>query len=566
MTDKRLSTCDELSEEMKQVDTCGLSFADLRRKDKYYVDKTLLVKDILGSNDSGVYLFTRPRRFGKTTNLSMLDAFFNEKYKGNTWFDGLEISNYPEYEKYRNSFPVIHLDMRASKSDTYEGFLGGMISTIATAFEPHQYLLEWEGLRKPVRDLFSMLDDRDVPEARLRESILLLSGALKKHSGKNVVILIDEYDSALADSYGDESHRPMLKFLRAFLGQTLKSNPNLEMAYMTGVMQIAQESIFSELNNVTVNNIFSDESDERFGFTESEVKDILEHYGHPEKLDEVREWYDGYRFGNVDVYNPFSIMNYIRTKFKADTYWTNSGGDGIVRHLLQRINSESLEDILNLAKGGTVRTKLMQQLTYGDVYASDESLFSLMAMTGYLNAVPAGNKDYEISIPNNEVMEIVYDLASKVGPVSSKDFVAFNRAVLDGDAEKIASISEKALDNMSYLNFGPETRENSYEVMMATLLVGVREKYTVRTQREMKLSRADIIMVPKARGDMGIVIEIKISKSVKGMDAGVNEAFKQIHDRSYFKDMPPGKVSLIGICFHSKLAEARTEIVEVPVG
>ena len=335
---------------------------------------------------------------------------------------------------------------------------------------------------------------------------------------------------------------------------------------MTGVMQVAEESIFSGLNNVYVNNIFSARSDERFGFTESEVKGILEYYGHPEKLDEVREWYDGYRFGNVDVYNPFSIMNYIRTQFKADTYWTNSGGDGIVRHLLQRINSENLEDILNLAKGSTVRTTLTPRLTYGDVYASDGSLFSLMALTGYLKAVPAEGKDYDISIPNNEVMEIVYDLASKVGPVSSKDFVAFNRAVLDGDAEKIASISEKALDNMSYLNFGPETRENSYEVMMATLLVGVREKYTVRTQREMKLSRADIIMVPKARGDMGIVIEIKISKSVKGMDAGVNEAFKQIHDRSYFKDMPPGKVSLIGICFHSKLAEARTEIVEVPVG
>ena len=168
MTDKSLSTSDELSEEMKQVSLGGVTFARMREDDNYYVDKSLLIKDILGSDPTGVYLFTRPRRFGKTTNLSMLDAFFNEKYKGNTWFDGLEISNYPEYEKYRNSFPVIHLDMRASKSDTYEGFLGGMISTIATAFEPHQYLLEWEGLRKPVRDLFSMLDDRDVPEARLR--------------------------------------------------------------------------------------------------------------------------------------------------------------------------------------------------------------------------------------------------------------------------------------------------------------------------------------------------------------------------------------------------------------
>ncbi len=549
---------------MKQIDMSGLSFAELRERDKYYVDKTMLIADILGRGDSDVYLFTRPRRFGKTTNLSMLDAFFNEKHKGNTWFDGLEISKYPEYEEYKNAFPVIRLDLRSSKKDTYEKFIGGMTSAVAGAFEPHRYLLEWEGLGKPVRDLFSMLDDRDVPENRLEESILLLSGALKNHSGKDVVILIDEYDCALADSFGRESHRPMLDFLRGFLGQTLKSNPNLRMAYMAGVMQIAKESIFSELNNVYVNNIFSDESDERFGFTEQEVKDILEYYGHPEKLDEVREWYDGYRFGDAEVYNPFSIMTYVRKRFKPGIYWVNSGGLGIIDNLLKRINKDNLDQIVNLVAGNVVRVKLNESMVYSDVYASDESLFSLMATTGYLNAVPVGNREYDISIPNNEIMEIVRDMAEKVRPISSADLVEFNRAVLDGDAETIEIVLGRVLDNMSYMNLSPKLPENPYEVMVATLLTGVCEKYVVKTQRETKLGRSDIAMFPKTQGDEGMIFELKIAGSEEAMDAGLDEAMDQIHKKRYYDEMQPGRVSLIGLCFCSKLVKARTETIVVP--
>lgn len=562
--DKGLSTWEEMSEEMKQVSLGGHSFANMREKDRYYVDKTLLIKDIIDTEDDRVYLFTRPRRFGKTTNLTMLDAFFNIKYKGNSWFDGLEISEHPEYERYKNAFPVIRLDLSDTKASTYESFINKLRDAVADAFEPHRYVLNDPDLTFRTRNLFESVDRGDISEDALETSIENLSSAIWKYTGRKPVILIDEYDCAVSDRFGEASHRKIMDFLGGFLRSAVKTNTNREIVYMTGVMQIAQESIFSGLNNVTVNNIFSDASDERFGFTESEVKDILEYYGHPEKLDEVREWYDGYRFGNADVYNPFSIMNYIRNKFKPETYWANSGGDSIVKHLLQRIDSTNLDRILNLVTGNATQARLIQELTYGDVYDSDESLFSLMAMTGYLNAVPIGDDIYEISIPNNEVMKLMSRKARTIRPIDSADFIEFNRAVLDGDAERIVKVLDKVLITASYMDLNPSTPENPYEMIVATLLLGVCERYTVRTQREADLGRSDIIMFPKAEGDVGMVFELKTVDSEDEMDAGVEEAMEQIHKKRYYNEMPGKDVVILGICFWSKLAKARTEIVRVP--
>ena len=562
--DKGLSTWEEMSEEMKQVSLGGVTFARMRENDNYYVDKSLLIKDILGSDPTGVYLFTRPRRFGKTTNLSMLDAFFNIKYRGNTWFDGLAISEHPEYEKFKNAFPVIHVDLGNAEADTYGSFLSGTRLALSIAFMEHSYLKDWSETPESVKELFSTLDLNTAPEDDVISSVNKLASALAKYHGRNPVILIDEYDRAVSDNFGEESHRPMMSFLSRFMYASVKGNPFKQMVYVTGVMQIAQQSIFSGLNNVYVNNIFSDESDERFGFTESEVKEILEYYGYPDKLDEVREWYDGYRFGNTDVYNPYSIMTCIRKRLKPGTYWANTGGDGIVRHLLQRINSENLDKILDLVAGNSTQAKLEQQFTYSDVYASDESLFSLMAMTGYLNAVPIGDDIYEISIPNKEVMKIVRNIAENTRPINSADFVAFNRAVLDGDAERIVKVLEKILITASYMDLNPSTPENPYEMVVATLLIGVCERYTVRTQREADLGRSDIIMFPKAEGDVGMVFELKTVGSEDEMDAGVEEAMDQIHEKRYYNEMPGKDVVILGICFWSKLAKARTEIVRVP--
>ena len=547
---------------VKQVDTGGLSFAELREEDMYYVDKSLLIKDILEGGRRGVYLFTRPRRFGKTTNLSMLDAFFNIQYKGNTWFDGLEISKHPEFERYKNAFPVIHLDLNDTKAPDYNSFIDMMRTAVRNAYEAHAYLLKEPDVDPDFVELFGSVKRRDIKESFLVTSIGDLSKAIFESAGRKPIILIDEYDCALSDNFGDESHRRTLDFLGRFLRSSLKTNPNREMVYMTGVMQIAKESIFSDLNNIFVNNIFSKNSDERFGFTEAEVREILRYYGHPEKLDEVREWYDGYRFGDVEVYNPFSIMMYIRSGFEPDTYWVNSGGDGIVRNLLDRIDDANLSTIASLVTGNVARVRLDESLVFKDVYASDESLFSLMAMTGYLNAVPVGGRRFDISIPNREVMGIVRDMAERLRPITDAGFIEFNQAVLDGDAERIASLLEEFLTTTSYPNLSDKTPENPYEMMVVTLLIGLCERYTVRTEREMGYGRSDIVMIPKVQGDLGIVMELKIAKTAKDMESGVDEALKQIHDMKYYKELS-GEVLLIGVCFHSKQAKARSEIIRV---
>lgn len=280
----------------------------MRRREKYYVDKTLLIDDILRSGDRNIYLFTRPRRFGKTTNLSMLDAFFNLRYKGNTWFDGLAISDHHEYDGYRNAFPVVNLDLKDTVSPGGRSFMDRMRSVIANAYLEHGYLLD-SGLNDRDAGRFRKVLDGDVGDAYVQDCIPDLCRLLESYHGQKVILLIDEYDRAVADSFGDDSHRRIMDTLGPILSSALKGNHHLQMAYVTGIMQIAEESMFSNLNNLFVDNVLSTISDERFGFTGSEVRELLDYYGRSDEFDIVREWYDGYRFGDAEVYNPYSIMN-----------------------------------------------------------------------------------------------------------------------------------------------------------------------------------------------------------------------------------------------------------------
>ena len=292
----------------QQIDTGGLSFMEIRKENVYFVDKSMLIADLLSMNGRGVYLFTRPRRFGKTTNLTMLDAFFNIEYKGNTWFDGLEISNHPEFDRYRNAFPVINLNLKETKVDSYSEYVMCIRSILSTLFDGFSYVLSGK-ITEAEKARFKSTVDMTTDEALLRDCIPLLCRLLERYHGVKPIILIDEYDRAVSDTFGKESHRPMMNLLGKIMGAALKNNDSLQMAYVTGIMQITKESIFSDLNNIKINNIFSTESDERFGFTEAEVKKILTDYDHPEKFEEAKAWYDGYRFGDAEVYNPFSIMS-----------------------------------------------------------------------------------------------------------------------------------------------------------------------------------------------------------------------------------------------------------------
>ena len=543
---------------MKQISLGGLSFAEIREMDKYYVDKTLLIKDILTFDDIGVYLFARPRRFGKTLNISMLDAFFNIEYKGNRWFDGLAISEYPEFEKYKNTFPVIRLNLSGTKMDTYESYIGKMREAVKDAYDPHRYLLKDENLDAVVRRNFESLDRMDITEGLLSSSIKNLSKAIANATGVKPIILIDEYDAAATYSYGKESHERILKFLRDLLEASLKTNEHRQMAYMTGVMQIAKQSIFSGLNNVTVNNIFSEQSDERFGFTADEVKAVLEYYGKPEKYREAKRWYDGYRFGNAEVYNPYSIMTYVSKGFKADDYWVDSGSNVLIRRLLDSIGDDTYASAIELIAGETVETALDSKIAYGSLDASGKTLYSLMAISGYLKAVPTRKKGmFKVSMPNEEVKDAADNLIREVYPISDSSFNDFNRAVLEGDADKMTEVLQKVMLQSSYMSLA----ESTYQAVMMTIMHGLSKHYDVRTESEEGCGRVDIILKSRSRNRKSMIFELKVAASEEKLDSEVEDAIRQIHKKRYYLGMP-GEVVLVGLAFWVKVPKGRIEIID----
>ena len=546
---------------MKQIDLGGMSFAELREKDKYYVDKTLLIKDILGSNDVGVYLFVRPRRFGKTSNLSMLDAFFNIRYRGNSWFEGLAISDYPEYERYKNQFPVIHLDLGGAKANTYDRFIDGIRNAMSLCFEPHRHLIGTAGLREPVKRIFETLDDGSVKEKDLITAVQWLSLALMDEYGVKPIILIDEYDAAVSDAFGTESHEPMMSFLRELMYASIKGNPYRGMVYITGVMQIAKQSIFSDLS-IVVNNVFSKRSDERFGFTESEVRKILADFGYEDRFDTAKRWYDGYRFGNADVYNPYSIMYFVSKRCKEGPYWVGSGKDVLIRDLLKSITSEKYTEIMKLVTGGTILSDLMEGFPYEIIRKTGKPLYSLMVMSGYLKAVSTdemdlrGIRQYELSIPNEEVRELVNGLMDEVYPVDMDDFIQFNRAIIECDAQAMERVLIRIMTGASYLNL----HESTYQAVVMTLIHALSGRYRVKVEAHEGQGRVDILLSPKIPGNPYIIFELKVAAGKKNLDACVDEAFEQIHDREYYNGME-GRVILIGMAFWNQVPRARIDSV-----
>ncbi len=543
---------------MKQIDMGGLSFSERREQDKYYIDKTMLIADILTEGDSNVYLFTRPRRFGKTTNLSMLDAFFNIEYKGNTWFDGLEISEHLEFERYKNAFPVVYIDLKDSIADSEEEFVNRIREAISLAFLRHDYLLD-SGIMKPVEvESFKNAMNKSTEKSYIRDSIPLLCRLLKSYHKKGVIILVDEYDRAVSDVFGEECHKSILRVLSNFLGAALKTNSGLQMAYVTGITQIAEESIFSGLNNLSVNNVMSVTPGERFGFTEDEVRMVLRDYGAEDRFPEAKRWYDGYRFGIADVYNPFSIMSYVSKRFQPDSYWANTSSNSVMGWMFERIEDRNFQTILDLIDGKVVRSEISTSLVYSRLGKDDTALFSLMVFSGYLKAVPAGKKKFKLSIPNREVRDIVEEIIKGMNPIDNGTFTEFNRAVLRCDADEMARRLQSILLSGSYMNLHVE---NAYGLILMTVMHSLAKKYEVRTEYDAGNGRTDIIMRPRREGTVPMVFELKKVDAVKKLDAGLDEAMDQIHTKRYYLGMP-GKVILIGMSFCVKVPKVRIQVID----
>ncbi len=537
---------------MRQLPIGVQDFISIRDGNKYFVDKSMLIGQILNSNDVGVFLYTRPRRFGKSLNLSMMDAFFNIEYKGNTWFDDLEISEHHECDGYKNTFPVLYIDMKSVCADDYDDFSVDFMGLVKDAYKRHQYLNDSSNLTDIDKTEFS---DMCLGKTCFRESksaLARLTNLMEKHHGKKVIVLIDEYDSVVSSVTDVNIRRKILSFMKGVYSSLLKGNRSLQMAVITGIMQITKENIFSGLNNLVVNNILSKRSDEMFGFTDDEVKQICEDYGHPEKFTEAKEWYDGYRFGDTDIYNPWSILNYIANGFKPESYWVNTSSNSIIDDLIINADEKTLKGLKTLGSGGNIVHKISMTATFDDLARRPSMIYSLMAMAGYLKAVPS-DEGYLLSIPNKELFSVFAD-AVILSTFDNDDEVSlslekFSKAIVSDDTAKMESalygiitntLSSRVLDN-----------EHSYQAFIVGLLMSLSGKYEITADFESGNGYHDIRMENKSGTGCNVIMELKRSDSESRLESDAKKALEQIKDRDYAQGLK-GQTILYGISFLGK--------------
>jgi len=526
------------------------NFKKVREENYYFVDKSELISDIL-RNKAEVYLFTRPRRFGKSLNLSMLDAFLNLKYKGNRWFDGLKVSQHKETGPHKNAYPAIYISMKDLPVGGYDKFLSKMGLRISDLYGEYDYLRE--GIRDPVDlDRFERTRWQKLTEGELQDSLKFLCRLLETYHGTAPVVLVDEYDNAINNSFNKDSYEDILGFLRDFYSATFKSNEKVSFTIVTGVMHIGKETIFSGINNLKVNNIFTEQFDERYGFTAAEVKELCTYYGHGKKYEEAREWYDGYRFGNAEIYNPWSVLNYISAGFKPATYWAGTSGNDIIDTLLAHANLETYDELQSLAENKPVKKTLSPIITLREVGGNRNAIFSVMAIAGYLNAVPIGNDNYELSIPNTEMRKVFSSMM--LNSIHSDASLAFTY-LFEGMINADLDMMKEGLDTILYDNipFFVLSKEKDYQLIISAAAMSLLGKYSVKLEKETGNGRADILLIPNRPGLPNIIMELKKTQARKpeGMMKSAEGAIGQIKEKGYSRGME-GKVLLYGISFHGK--------------
>lgn len=523
------------------------NFEKLRLDDFYYVDKTGLIAELL-RNWGEVNLFTRPRRFGKSLNISMLENFFSIK-GDKSIFDGLEISKESELcQEYMGKYPVISISMKGIDALSYEKAFQMAVQILIGVVSKVQYLLESDALSENDKAKYQKLWDDDMNEAVFCNSLKLLSGLLEKHHGTKVVLLIDEYDVPLAKAFEHGYYDQMISVIRNLLGQALKTNSSLKLAILTGCLRVSKESIFTGLNNLKVLTIADERFDEYFGFTDKEVRELLEYYGVANHYDAVKEWYDGYQFGNVGVYCPWDVLNHcdrIRSEPNAqpENYWINTSNNYAVERFIQEsANTTTKREIERLVAGETVTKEIHQELTYSDMYRTIDNIWSLLFTTGYLTQKgKAEGRQMKLAIPNLEIRDIYETQIMEFFKENvKKDGEMLNRfcdALQNGDAENVEKIFNEYLRKTISIrdtSVRKALKENYYHGILIGIL-GVKDRWGVTSNREMGEGYADILTEPDT-GDMGIIIEVKYAHD-GNLDAACQEALKQIEYTKYEDDL-----------------------------
>ncbi len=524
------------------------NFKEMRTMDYYYVDKTGLIRELL-ENIAKVNLFTRPRRFGKTLNISMLQYFF-EIGSDSSLFEGLEISKEKELcEQYMAKFPVISISLKGISGISFEAAKRKLCSVIAREALRFEFLLQSDKLstieRQQYQKLVALNNNGEfaISDGLLEDSLFILSKCLQKHYGKNTIILIDEYDVPLDKAYQSGYYDDMVSLMRSLFGQALKTNNSLYFAVLTGCLRICKESIFTGLNNFNVYTVKSVRYHERFGFTDTEVRNMLEYYGFTQQYDAVKEWYDGYRFGKLDIYCPWDVINYCGdlrddTVTTPQNYWVNTSSNDIIRKFLSKADAATRNEIEQLIEGGSVKKVIHQELTYRDLDSDIDNLWSLLFTTGYLTQRGEQEGDLtKLVIPNREIHWIfVQQIRKWFKEETRKDtekIEAFCRAFEEKDIEKIEAYFNAYLRKTISIRdtfVKKEMKENFYHGILLGLF-GNMDDWIVQSNVESGEGYCDI-RVEVQEKEIGIIIELKYAENAN-FDLACQEALMQIQDKKY---------------------------------
>ena len=539
----------------------GISDYKVASRDYFYVDKTLMIKDFLDKKPQ-VSLFTRPRRFGKTLNMDMLRVFFEKTDEDNSiYFRDKAIWSCGEaYTSYQGKYPVIFLSFKDVKCTNWQLTYDMLTKLIMMEFRRHIELEDSTKLNKYEREQFSSLAKGTAGNSDYQLSLQILSLLLHKHYGKEAIIIIDEYDTPIQQGHTCGFYQEVIDFMRNLFSGGLKDNNHLAYGFLTGILRVAKESIFSGLNNLIVNSIMDNPYSKYFGFTKEEIEKMLAYYGYQDKFDEVCEWYDGYMFGNTEIFNPWSVINYVSKDCYPEAFWQSTGSNEIIGEIIYSATDEITENLYSLLNGESITSYIDTGVIYPQVQSDPYSIYSFLLVAGYLRIskkYPQNDGNYmcEIAIPNKEIA-FVYEkeVLSKAGITGTS--VSIQQAIFKGDPAELQKLLEKFMINSISVFDG--TNESFYHGMMLGLCAVLSNKYRIKSNSESGYGRFDVSLIPNSRSNPGFIFEFKHAKSDSdNLDSLADEALNQIEEKKYdaeLKSLGITNIIKIGIAFRGKNA------------
>lgn len=527
----------------------------------YYVDKTLLIRDFLNAIPM-VSLFTRPRRFGKTLNMDMLRVFFEKTTEDTSiYFKDKYIWQCGDYyTKHQGQYPVIFLSFKDVKCSSWQETFQKISKLISLEFMRHNELENSSVLSSYEKEQYHRFASENINEVDCQMGLQLLSLLLHKHYDKECVIIIDEYDTSIQQGHLYDFYNEIVDFMRNFFSGGLKDNPHLAFGFLTGILRVAKESIFSGMNNLKTNSILDNNYSSYFGFTNEEVRDMLAYYDHEDKYQEICEWYDGYRFGNSEIFNPWSVINYISDECFPKTFWQSTGSNDIIGEIIKTATPEINENLYKLLCGNTVTTYVDTSVIYPEVQSNPYSIYSFLLVAGYLKVAEIypqndGNYMCDVAIPNKEIL-YVYEKEVLNRTNQNNVSITIHQAIFSKDTSKLQSLLEDLM--LKSISTMDGASEAFYHGMMLGLCAVLGSQFKVRSNRESGLGRFDIELLPMVKGIPGFIFEFKHTKDINAdLDSLANSALKQIEDMKYdteLNDFGVKDIVKIGIAFRQKSA------------